>query len=948
MAFEKLKYRITADASEFQKGLKKANTAFDRFTRKNRYKIRRVKRAVAGATAAVGALGVAMAVDATKQAAKFERSLISAGSKAGATAGQLEAMKDAALEASAASEFGAGEAADALGFLAQAGFEVEEQISALPGVLNLASAGEIELAESADIASNVLSGFGEGVDQVGRVNDVLVKTANSANTSVRQLGDALSYAAPTAAGAGIEIEEAAAVIGKLSDAGIQGSRAGRGFNQILTRMRDVAGQLGVEMTAADVEADGFAGSLERLEDAGLTAGNAVDFFGREAGPAIQAVLGQGVGAVTDLSDALDDAGGTAQSVARDKIETLSGAMNVLEGNFQNLRIVVGDQFKPAVTETAIAMGEFTNELKDNDQALSDLSDAIVKTIDVGAEMVRWVGFTGNVLTTLVGVFGDLGAVLKSVALQIGALGGALVSMGQAAVGQFSAAKESFDVMAEMQQGAIDAMLGVGDATKAASAQGDKFQASAFGIADSMQNMAARIRSATDDAKKFNEEQEKASESAKIWGAMFGDDQVDYTKMDPGASAPEPTRASTTGGGATGKTAAEKEREELERFAETIRDDVMTDSEKLDQQLGRLGEAYNAGMLSLEDYHRATVKAQKALDPTRQKTEELRKESDKLSESLGEVDGAFAENIGKLRDQFEEGQLDADEFAAAMGRVEDAAESYSGLSRSANRLKESLKGPTQVAQEQADEYKRMLDERLISEEQYQQAVQRLRDEVAAHRKQQSEEENAEALQRAQEQQMQMQQMMSTIGGGVGQVLGQVSGGFFDKLKEDADSAKDEFLVTITEMVAEGAAKLAVLSAFQAAGGSDTAVGSLLGGIGGFADGGYVSGPGTSKSDSIPARLSDGEFVMPAAAVQKYGVGFMESVRRMKAPSTGGSRQRFASGGLAKSDGGGGGEAPVIANFVDPDLFEQFLSSGRGRRAMLNFVSANGREIDAAKG
>ena len=118
------------------------------------------------------------------------------------------------------------EAARGQAFLAQAGFDANEILSALPATLALATAGELDLASAADIASNVLSGFQMEANQTGRVADVLALAASKTNTSVLQLGSALAKAAPAAKAAGWSLEETTAAIGKLSDAGIQGEEAG--------------------------------------------------------------------------------------------------------------------------------------------------------------------------------------------------------------------------------------------------------------------------------------------------------------------------------------------------------------------------------------------------------------------------------------------------------------------------------------------------------------------------------------------------------------------------------------------------------------------------------------------------------------------------------------------------------------------------------------------------
>ena len=129
-----------------------------------------------------------------------------------------------------ATQCAAGEAADAMGFLAQAGFDANEILAATPGILQLAAAGELELAEAADIASNVLTQFGLKAAEIGRVNDILAKTASSTNVNVRQMAESFKFVGTTANQMGLSLEEVGATIGVIGNAGLQGSIAGSLLN----------------------------------------------------------------------------------------------------------------------------------------------------------------------------------------------------------------------------------------------------------------------------------------------------------------------------------------------------------------------------------------------------------------------------------------------------------------------------------------------------------------------------------------------------------------------------------------------------------------------------------------------------------------------------------------------------------------------------------------------
>jgi TP901 family phage tail tape measure protein len=142
------------------------------------------------------------------------------------TGKDLDRLRGKAKLLGATTRFTAGEAADAEKYLAAAGFNAQQIFAGVPATLDLASAGQLGLAESADIASNVLSGMRMGVSDLGHITDVMALSAASANTNIQQLGVAMSYAAPNAALFGAGIEETSALIGVMSNAGIQSDKAG--------------------------------------------------------------------------------------------------------------------------------------------------------------------------------------------------------------------------------------------------------------------------------------------------------------------------------------------------------------------------------------------------------------------------------------------------------------------------------------------------------------------------------------------------------------------------------------------------------------------------------------------------------------------------------------------------------------------------------------------------
>ena len=178
----------------------------------------------------------AVSAKALLMASGYDKAMRSVQAKTGATGEVLEKLSDQAREMGRTTVHSATEAARGQAFLAQAGFDANEVLSALPGTLNLATAGELELSRAADIASNVLTGFSLKVSAADRVVDVLALTAQSTNTNVEQMGDAMTYAAAVAAAAEADFEETAAAIGLLANAGFQGEMGGTALRGAMSKL----------------------------------------------------------------------------------------------------------------------------------------------------------------------------------------------------------------------------------------------------------------------------------------------------------------------------------------------------------------------------------------------------------------------------------------------------------------------------------------------------------------------------------------------------------------------------------------------------------------------------------------------------------------------------------------------------------------------------------------
>jgi TP901 family phage tail tape measure protein len=279
----------------------------------------------------------------------FEKAMNRVKALSGATADEFARLREQAIALGSTTQYSASQAADAMGYLSMAGFSAAQTLDALPGVLSLAAAGAIELADAADIASNILSGYGFQAKDLGKVNDILAKTFTSTNTTLMSLGETFKYVGPVAASASIAFEEISAAIGLMGNAGIQGSEAGTALRGAIARLLKPTADVTATLTSLGVSVTDSGGKLlplvdivRQLETAGADTADMMTIFGLEAGPAMQALVSQGSTALTDLTMKLRNAGGTADRIAKTQMEGFNGSLDELKSAAEGLMIAIGD------------------------------------------------------------------------------------------------------------------------------------------------------------------------------------------------------------------------------------------------------------------------------------------------------------------------------------------------------------------------------------------------------------------------------------------------------------------------------------------------------------------------------------------------------------------------------------------------------------------------------
>lgn len=267
---------------------------------------------------------------------------------------QLSALRAQAKKLGAETAFTTRDAASGQAFLAMAGFTPQSIQAALPGVLNMALAGGMELGESADIGSNILSQFTLPAGEMDRVSDVLTAAFTRTNTDLRSLGDTMKYAGPVASKLGISLEEAAGMAGILANNGLRGSDAGTAMRASLARLASPTAGAAKALKQLGVSVSDASGKMRPVETILLDLFKAtkkygqvdqVGFFkdiaGEEAFVGLQTlVAGAGSGELQKLVSELKGAGGEASAVAKKMADNLSGDLKNLDSAWEGFRIQI--------------------------------------------------------------------------------------------------------------------------------------------------------------------------------------------------------------------------------------------------------------------------------------------------------------------------------------------------------------------------------------------------------------------------------------------------------------------------------------------------------------------------------------------------------------------------------------------------------------------------------
>lgn len=428
---------------------------------------------------------VGVGTAAMKVGNEFESQMSRVQAISGATGDQLQMLTDQAMDLGASTSFSAKEAALGMEQLASAGFTVEEIYAAMPGLLDLAASSGADLATASEIAASAVRGFGLEAADTSYVADLFAEAAARTNAQVEDMGQAMKYIAPVAHAMGLEIDETAAAVGILSDAGIKGSQAGTTLRGALTRLTKptkdataVMEQYGMSFYDANGNMLSMEGIIGQLEQglSGLTQQQRnhalTTLFGQEALSGMLVLLEAGPEKLAKLTEGLNGAEGAAKEMAGVMLDNTAGALEEFGGAIETAAINIQQILAPVVKNVVQWLTKLVNAFNNLDKgtqsaivAFLGIAAAVGPVLLILSKLIKAFlsvkGYFSGIMTAFSagkGIIAALGGSFGSILLIIAAVVAAIVGLKAAWDTNFGDIQEKTAEIADSLQSMFNNMI----------------------------------------------------------------------------------------------------------------------------------------------------------------------------------------------------------------------------------------------------------------------------------------------------------------------------------------------------------------------------------------------------------------------------------------------------------------------------------------------------------
>lgn len=399
-----------------------------------------------------------LATTAVTVTAGFESGMSSVAAISGATGEDLEKLSKKAQEMGATTKFSASEAADALKYMAMAGWKTDDMLNGIEGIMSLAAASGEDLATTSDIVTDALTAFGLSAEDSTHFADVLAVASNNANTNVSMMGETFKYVAPIAGALGYSVEDTAEAIGLLANSGIKASQAGTTLRTMMTKLQgdikissNTLGDFVVQTTNSD-------GSMRELTDIlndcrkvfsqlseSEQASAASSLVGQEAMSGFLALMNASPEDINKLRGALEEADGTASDMADTMQDNLTGQLTILKSTLESVAISFGELLLPLIKEGVSwlqSVAEWINNLDDGQKEMilriAGVAAVVGPVILILGKLTNGIGNTVGAVGKVVSVFNKFTGAASTVAAPAQAASTGLKAISKSAINLLAA------------------------------------------------------------------------------------------------------------------------------------------------------------------------------------------------------------------------------------------------------------------------------------------------------------------------------------------------------------------------------------------------------------------------------------------------------------------------------------------------------------------------------
>lgn len=395
--------------------------------------------------------GVATA--AVKTAADFEAAMSEVGAISGASAQDLATLTAKAKEMGATTSFSASESAEAMKYMAMAGWKTADMTAGIAGIMNLAAAAGEDLGTTSDIVTDGLTAFGMSAKESGRFADVMAAASTNANTNVTMLGESFKYCAATAGAMGYNIEDISVALGVMANAGIKGSTAGTTLKNVIANMAKptdaqaaVMQKLGISLTDSSGNMKSFAEVMNNLRTSfnGLSetekASYATTLAGKESMSGLLTIVNASAADFDKLTEAINGSSGSAEAMAAKMLDNLKGQLTLLKSAVEGIAITIGDKTLPYlkkfvswVQKAADYINNLSDAQVDSIMKWAAIAAAIPPIIMVFGKVVTMVGTVQRTFGTITKTIANFGGIIGTITSPAGIVIGVLAAIAVAAV-----------------------------------------------------------------------------------------------------------------------------------------------------------------------------------------------------------------------------------------------------------------------------------------------------------------------------------------------------------------------------------------------------------------------------------------------------------------------------------------------------------------------------------